>query len=461
MSAENAAHRDRTIKSAVLTSLLSKFGTLFLRIISIPIAIRVLGMEEFGVYATILVIVQMMDVLHVGIGPALTQKLSKAVLENDKEKEASLFGTSMIISGAITAVIALCLWLAVWYIPVTDLFGDKYAPFAESMRNACLIGILIIAVELVCLVAERARDGYMETRYTNSWGAGGNFLAAAMLLIGVWKFPTIEFLVLAVNGSVVLAKFGNMVQMMVQRPYLIPRPKTFRPDMVKMLMSGALIFTIVYGTTGITEYNIIGYMVGRFLGPEQAANYSVLVTIHVMMTGVISMLTIPMWPAVIDAWERKDFVWIAKAKTRLRFIATIFGGATILGMALLGAWVVNLWIGDEFSLGRGSMTIFGCYFALHLWRHVNQILCLGLSRENAVAKVVIAETLVSFTVALILLKNGFTIPHVIGAICVSILCFSGWLYPLIFRKTYHTGESNHHSVAKQALHTKRAKIISN
>ena len=188
MSAEKN-HRNRSIKTAVLTSILSKFGTLMLRIISIPVAIRVLGMEQFGVYATILVAVQMMVVLHVGIGPALTQKLSKASLENDKEKEARLFSTSMIISFVFTFVIALVLWLAVWNVPVAELFGDKYGPFAESMRRACLIGIVIIGVELVCLVAERARDGYMETRYTNSWGAGGNFLAAAMFADWSMEIP--------------------------------------------------------------------------------------------------------------------------------------------------------------------------------------------------------------------------------------------------------------------------------
>lgn len=431
-----------------------------LRIISIPVAIRYLGMEQFGVYATILVIVQMMDVFHVGIGPALTQKLSKANLENDTEKEARLFSTSMIISASITFVIALGLWITVWNVPITELFGDKYAPFAESMRRACLIGIVIIAIELVCLVAERARDGYMETRYTNSWGAFGNFLAAAMLLIGVMKYPTIEFLVLAINGSVVLAKFGNMVQMMIQRPYLLPRLKTYTPKMVKMLMSGALIFTVVYGSSGITEYNVIGYMIGRFLGPEQAANYSVLVSIHVMMVGVISMLTIPMWPAVIDAYERRDFEWVSKAARKLRLVAVGFGGAAFVGMALLGAWVVKLWIGDDFSLGRGTMTIFGCYFALHLWRHVNQILCLGLSREKTVAKVVGGEVALSFFASLILLKAGFTIPWVLGAICISMVCFSGWLYPLIYGKTFRSGVSKHHMKSEPKTPTaKGAKFL--
>ncbi|MDF1753883.1 MAG: hypothetical protein P1U89_13965 [Verrucomicrobiales bacterium] len=442
MSSENRDRRNRTIKSAVLTSLLSKFGTLALRIISIPIAIHVLGMEQFGVYATILVAVQMMDVFHLGIGPALTQKLSKASLENDQAKEARLFSTSMIISSAITFLIALILIVAVCTIPITDLFGDKYASYSETMRRSCLIGIGIIAVELVCLVAERARDGYMETRYTNLWGAGGNFLAAALLLIGIWKFPTTEFLVLAINGSVVLAKFGNMVHMMVQRPYLLPRFRTFSQSMVKMLMSGALIFTIVYGSSGIMEYNIIGYLVGRFLGPEQAANYSILISLHVMMTGIIYMLTVPIWPAIIDAYERRELDWVIHTAKRLRLTAFAFGATVLTGMSFFGLWAIKIWIGEGFSLEQGALIAFGSYFTLHLWRHVNQILCLGLSRENAVAKIVLAETFTTFTVSIYLLKQGYSIPHILAAFSVIIVCFSGWLYPLIYRNTLESTTEN-------------------
>lgn len=90
---EQSENRNRSIRQAVVTSLFSKFGTVILRLVSIPVAIRVLGMEEFGVYATIMVIVSMIDALHVGIGPALTREISKAVAQGNREKERGVFST--------------------------------------------------------------------------------------------------------------------------------------------------------------------------------------------------------------------------------------------------------------------------------------------------------------------------------------------------------------------------------
>ena len=43
----------------MITSLISKFGTIILRLVSIPIALRLLGIDQFGVYAAITMAVAM------------------------------------------------------------------------------------------------------------------------------------------------------------------------------------------------------------------------------------------------------------------------------------------------------------------------------------------------------------------------------------------------------------------
>lgn len=191
--AATQGHRNRSIRLAVLTSILSKFGTVLLRIISIPVAIRVLGMEEFGVYAAITMVVSMIDMMHVGIGPALTQGIAKALARDDRKQEQGIFATAVILSTVLTVVVSAGLAVVVGVLPIATIFGENFAPFAESMRRACLIAIAIVAVELICVLVERARDGYQETRYNNAWGAAGNFLGAAGLIVGVkfsrrWSF---------------------------------------------------------------------------------------------------------------------------------------------------------------------------------------------------------------------------------------------------------------------------------
>lgn len=463
-SDQKAQHRNKSIKSAIVTALMSKVGTMLLRLISIPIAINVLSKDLYGVYATVLIVVQMMDVLHIGIGPSLTQKLSKAQLENDKDKEARLFSTSLLMSAFFTLVIAAIAWIVVANVPIVQLFGESYAIHAETMKRICYIAIALIAIELIAFVGERARDGYMETSYTNSWGAAGNFAAAVLLIVGMKFFPTVEFLILAVNGSVVVAKVGNMVQMLIQRPYLIPKLKTFSTQLIKPLLAGAGVFTIVYALSAVTEYNAVAYFVARFLGPGEAANYSILVTCHLSLSGMLAMITVPLWPAVIDAWERKDFDWIKRTSKKMKLMTSAYGAAAFIGMVLLGEWAFKLWIGEEFNLGHTAVSFFGLYFALHIWRNVNAIFCLGMDRQKTVMWIVLAESLVTVIVSYLLLASGKTIAEVMIGLCVVLAAFSGWMYLVLYRCTMAQGERSEnarsdHNPPKDQASTQKSIVI--
>ncbi|MCB1061428.1 MAG: oligosaccharide flippase family protein [Verrucomicrobiae bacterium] len=433
-SSTQSHHRNRSIRLAVMTSILSKFGTVLLRIVSIPVAIRLLGMEQFGVYAAITVVVSMIDLMHVGIGPALTQGIARSLAKGDRAQEQGVFATAILISAGLTILASAVLAMLVGFLPITTLFGSEFGPFAESMRRACFIAIAIVAVEMICVVVERACDGYQETRFNNAWGAAGNFVGAASLLIGIKFIPTIEFLVLAVNGSVALAKLANAIHLMVRRSYLWPRFSQFRRVLAKPLLFDGLRFSVTYLLSAAVEYNAIAYMLGRLAGPQSVGLYNVMITVHFSLTGFIQMVTIPLWPAIVDAHSRGDVPWVRKAARRIQFMGPAFGLSAAIGMVAFGPWVFPLWVGSEFDLTRPTLAIFGAYFTLHLWRQVNQVLLLGLGDVNFAVRVVIVEALTILGVVGYGLANGIGIFGVYVSIATCMAAITAWIYPMRFRR---------------------------
>src|SRR5690606_37801949 len=126
-----------------------------------------------------------------------------------------------------------------------------------------------------------------ETRYNNSWGAAGNVLGASTLLVGIWFFPTIEFLLIAVNGSIALAKLCNTIHLLEQRPYLFPRFSLFRGKLVKPILRDGMQFSVTYILAAAVEYNLMAFLIGRYIGPEAVAVFNVMITIHFSMAGLI------------------------------------------------------------------------------------------------------------------------------------------------------------------------------
>ncbi|MEM9017445.1 MAG: oligosaccharide flippase family protein, partial [Verrucomicrobiota bacterium] len=382
VSPSDSAHRDRSIRLAVITSLISKLGTIALRLVSIPIAIRLLGIDQFGVYAAITMAVGVIDMLHIGIGPALTRELSQALAKGDRERERTIFATSILLSTGLTLLAAFFAASVLYHVPIPQLFGEKFESMSEVMYRAAWLGLLILLIEMICITFEMGRDGYMETRYTNAWGAAGNVVGAIALIVGVRYFPTIEFLLIAVNGSIALSKLGNTIHLLCQRPYLFPRFSLFRRKLVPSLAKDSVRFSITYIFAAAMEYNLLIFLIGRAVGPEAVGVYQVMITVHFSLAGILGMVTKPYWPALMDAFERKDASWIRTSSNRLRLFGVGFAIFTGVGMVALGPIVLPLWAGEElakevpsgFFLDRIALLGFSLYFALHLWRHTHQTL---------------------------------------------------------------------------------------
>jgi O-antigen/teichoic acid export membrane protein len=437
-----AAHRDRSLRLAVITSLISKVGTIVLRLVSIPIAVHLLGMELFGVYTAITMAVGMIDMLHIGIGPALTKALAKAVARGDRETERTVFGTSILLSLGLTVLAATTGLVLLLNVPIPDLFGQEFAPVRDTMFHAALLGMLIIQVEMMCIPFEMGRDGYQETRFTNAWGAAGNVFGALLLLGGIWFFPTIEFLLIAVNGSIALAKLGNTIHLLLQRPYLFPRFSLFRKALVPSLARDGIRFSITYILAAAVEYNLMAFLIGRQVGPEAVGVWNVMITVHFSLTGLVGMITKPYWPALMDAFERRDLPWIVRSSNRLRLGGLSFALFAASGLIALGPWGLPLWAGEEFHtavpeaflMDRLALIAFAAYFVVHIWRHINQTLALGVGRVSAVARIVVAEALVLVSAASFVLYHEGGIGTIYLSMALSIALLSGWLFPLFFRR---------------------------
>ena len=443
--------RNRSIRRAVITSLASKAGTALLQLVSIPIAIRVLGREEFGLYASISMVITMVILLEIGVGPALTHGLSQASARGQRRRQREYYSTSFFLMLALGAIGGLALLLATNQLPPAVVFGEAFSEYATTLRPALWLGIGLFTAVFVLGHTDRVREGYLEVGHNNLWGAAGNLLAAFSIAIGIWFFPNISFLLLAVFGSQVLARLANTLHLWCSRPYLLPRLSLFRPAIARALIKDGLAFSAALSVVGLVEYNLATNLVGRIGGPEAVAVYSVMITICISALGFVVMVTNPTWPALVDARARGDLEWIRLASRRLYRLALGVGAIAFLGLAVLGPVLLPLWLGAEFNdVGRVTLAAFGVYFIAHLWRHVGHILLMGIGRVGCLARVQLAES------ALILIPatagmQAFGIPGLFIAMALTIASMTGWALPWMFARSIGKGAKGQGTEVDDAL----------
>ena len=429
----NATRRDRSIRLAVVTSILSKGGTALLQLLAIPLAVRVMGREEFGLYTSVSLALSTVALLEIGIGPALAHGLADARAKDDVGRSrqlastafALMLGLSLMAGGALAAVLAL--------VPIPTLFGAEYAGSESLMRPALWIGLVLFLLLFVLNLTDRLREGLLEVAQTNLWGAAGNLLAAVAVGVGVWLVPEVWFLVIAVHGSVVVAKLANTAALWRKHPDLIPSLRLVDGGIARHLFSDGAAFATCCLLVGVVEYNFCTWMIGQIDGPSQVALYGVLISLSVMQLGFVIMLSTPTWPAVAEALARGDLDWARKASRKLYLFGVGFAICSLIGMVSVGPWVLELWLGEKFAgISRGLLAAYSCYFVAHVWRHLNHALMIGTGQVMALARVQFVETGILAVAAWLALRYGGMGPMLV-TMAIVIAGITGWALPLKVR----------------------------
>ncbi|MFM2241459.1 MAG: hypothetical protein RLZ97_314 [Verrucomicrobiota bacterium] len=427
--AARGARRERTIRLAVVTSVASKLGTVLLQLLAMPLAVRVLGREEFGLYATVTSTLAVVHALEIGVGPALAHGLSETSASGDVAKRRRLASTAFMVVFGIAIIAFLGVSLVLANVPFTTLYGERFAGMESSLRPALWLGVALFALIFLLNLTDRMREGLLEVAYTNSWGAAGNVIAGLVVGIGIWHFPQVWFLVLAVFGTQCLMKVGNLIMLLRKHPELLPRPGLFDRGIAKSLLADGSAYSIAAMLVGIVEYHAAVWMVGKTYGPAQSALYGVFVQLTVMQLGFVIMLTTPTWPAVAEALVRNDLAWARKSAKRLYLVGGLIACAAFGGMAVLGPWAMEIWLGESFrGLGHDLLACYGAYAAMHIWRHIGHALMLGTGQVQRMARIQTLEMLVMLPVAWYTVHTG-GIGMMLAAMAIIIALFTGWALP--------------------------------
>lgn len=425
----HSARRDRSIRLAVVTSFLSKAGTALFQLLSIPIAVRVLGREEFGIYSAVNVTLGTVSLLQVGIGPALAHGLSKAKARGHEEDARQLSSSAFFLSGGLALLAGLILAAVLLAVPLPAIFGNEFAGKEALLRTALWTGLALFLLLFLFNLTDRIREGLLEASTNNLWGAAGNVLAAAAVGIGVWFVPQVWFLVLAVHGSVVTAKLCNTVALWHAHPEVRPRLTRFRLPVAKRLFTDGLAFSAATLVTGAVEYYLCAWLAGRHGGPAATALYGVFISMTIMQLGFVMMLSTPTWPAVAEALARGDVLWARKAAKKLYLFGSAFAVCAFGGLVLLGPWVFSIWLGKDFAnTPRTMFACYGLYFVAHVWRHLNHSMMVGTGQVTKLARIQFVESTLIALAAWAALHWGGIGP-MLAAMGAVILVVTGWLLP--------------------------------
>ena len=359
---EADASRARWRRALVTT--LSTFGarglSIVIGLVSVPLTLRYLGAERYGMWMTISSAVVLLVFADLGLGSGVVNAVSQADAAEDPRRAQEVVSTAFFMLSGVALFAGLVFLSLSRVVSWSAVFNVKSLTARMDLPPTMAVILCCFVINLPLGVVQRVQIGYQEGYRNNLWQMGGNVVGLCGILTAIRCKAGLPWLVLCMTGGQALAMLCNFINQFYRvRPWLRPRLALVNWSTCRDLMRVGMIFC------GLTIAALLGtstddLVIAHVCGPAAVARYDTVYKLS-SLTLVIQYFTAPLWPAFSEAHRRGDGIWLRSAFRRATGIAGLAATVMCVLFMLLGRTVVRLWVGPALVPSSFLLLGFCCY----------------------------------------------------------------------------------------------------
>jgi O-antigen/teichoic acid export membrane protein len=314
-------------------------------LVSVPLALRYLGTERYGLWMTLTSLVALLGFADLGLGNGLLSAISDANGRDDLQAARRYVSTSAVMLSSLAVLLALLLGLIYASVPWRLLLNLSSAQAVSEAGPAAaiLVGCFLIGIPMG--IVQRIQMGYQEGFASLPWVGLGAVIALTGLVASIHYHAGLPWLVLAVSGAPVVASTLNAIVLFRnRRPWLRPRLHDTSLVAAKRLLSTSFLFFMLQlaATVGYQSDNVI---VARILGAGQVPQYAVPFRLLMFPPLILGLVLTPLWPAYAEAIARRDQGWVVKTLRRSIVLSLVVSVPLSAVLVVAGVPIIHLWAG--------------------------------------------------------------------------------------------------------------------
>jgi O-antigen/teichoic acid export membrane protein len=441
----SGAVRLRKARITSVAQIADRVTNVLVKLVSIPLAIAVLGQESYGVWLTLLSIMAWFSMGDLGLPSALTNPLVAAFADDDSKAARELITTTSyalltigLVLSAICIVLVLCL-------PIEMILGMSQASFNPDVRwsaiSIAVLNIGLLFLRLPDVISFALQRGYYSStanifsQLVSLAGLiflrlyGGSLLSFALCFL----LPPI--LVKLILWRILYRHYGNN---------LLPRLENWSTQVLKAVWhDGTKFFSGMWAELLVlqTPNVIVARTFGAATVPVFAVTYQLFYSAFTLLNTHVS----PLWPAYAEANSKQDYLWLRRTHWRMikESLMLAIVGFTLLG--LTSKWLVRIWAGEAVVPSSAFNWTLVAHFIQWSWNYVFVILLtgMGLIRERVQSVWLLGPVNIFMS---IILANAFGTTGLVVGMALAMLFTQSWFLlwvtfkklPWIFNKSHVT-----------------------
>jgi O-antigen/teichoic acid export membrane protein len=428
------AERGRRLRRSIISGLLLRPLALIILIVTVPLFLKYLDKERYGLYETIIGMSMWLSLSNIGLTTGLVNKLTDCHVTGDTARAQRYVSSLWFTMIAVFGVASLLATLIIPFVQWTRVFSIHDLTARSEVALVVWATAIVTFLQSAMTIPAAAYTATQEIEKYNYWdGASKLAMLAGCALVVYTPFGLLGVAMAVLGIPCAVRAINTIILFAFERPHLRPKLKCFELAMVRsMLADGICIFVLQMASIAIFQTDKL--IIGSVLNGEKVADFAILGRVFLLAYGVFALGLGSIWPAYKEAAKRGDIVWI---KRRLRE-SILFGPGLMIACGV-------------------AMFFFGDVIVRHLPKmgeaHIKKSLVVGVTALftmrafvdcqsvllNAMDVLIPQMWLLGVNAALntvlaVVLAKHFDVVGVAWAFPISAALTSLWGYPLLVRK---------------------------
>ncbi len=346
------------VKKIVLNILGGSFAkgiNILIALILTPLLLNYLGDIQFGVFSTIYSFYIINNILDLGLGMYLQNKIPELTYSEDKS----------LLHRAISTVFFALLGMAFCFLIVFVNFEKnidwrsifKSADTVEAIKSVRMFAYCWV-LYLPFSMVQKIRIGYQESYKTDIWITVSNILGLLICFVFVQLKYEPEYFILAIFGSNTLVNFIHFSNYFYSNSTFLPTWKLLDKALFKRFFKESFIYFTIQ-TSALILISSDSILIAHFLDVTHVTTYTLLYRMFGLCILPISLVVSPIFYSLNDAFARNDMVWIRKSSRKtLLFLIPI---SILMGLILIftSNTVISFWIKRDIIFPFNILLSFG------------------------------------------------------------------------------------------------------
>jgi O-antigen/teichoic acid export membrane protein len=349
--ADHRANRKASVLKTIKTSIWTKFPSVIILLVVLPLATREFG-PTFNAFAAILALLSTFQTFNLGVGPAAAMELSKFAESPNEELEKRVIGQAFVAYLSSSVATALIFAITYFALGQNKIYGESIQDQDAILQSGTILiglGILLNGPTAFCL---QLYTGYLQEHKN----AQANILVQTISLLGTLLAVTVF------NSPLMFLAAQTFPHPIINILHSIRFFRNVRPKLQPVFdnktLNGAfsffkknLLFSI--GTMGALATRSFPIILIGFYNPnaDQIGTANIFINWLNPLVNLMTLFTISLSPAIATAITNNDSDWVRRILNKLAK-----GASVALLFAVPLAFVLGPMINDVLFPERYALT---------------------------------------------------------------------------------------------------------